>query len=195
MAITVLRFAHNLRPGFALSPGDGRDRAHARTRDDRPRSKSRSIGAISAISTRRSSISTACGLASSSRRSSTGHDDRRGVRALLFHDRKESRGVLGMESDAAVRSRPAETADLVAAMYGVAAVEEDRVWHGRIVICSRKPRPLQPLRTIGAAGCPVSGSARGHDKMVARRAIDINGHLLGALVHRDKDICAGRGCA
>jgi len=93
-----------------------------------------------------------------------------------------------MKSDAAVRGGPAEPVDFVAPMDRVPAMEEDRIRHGRVVIFLRKPRPLQPLGMIGAVGRAVSGSARRHDKLVARRAVDRNRHALTALVDRDEDV-------
>src|SRR5450759_63134 len=55
-----------------------------------------------------------------------GHHDA-GVVHPLLHQREQQRGVLRMQADAAMRGRPAEMRDLVAAMDGVAAIEEDRI--------------------------------------------------------------------
>src|SRR5690242_21104269 len=77
--------------------------------------------------------------------------------------------------------------DLVAAVDRIAAVEEDRVRHGRIVVFLREPRSFHSLRPIGAAGGAVAGAAGGNDPAVPRRAVDRHRHLLRTLIDGDED--------
>src|SRR6185312_5625945 len=59
------------------------------------------------------------------RRAFAGDDDARVLRVLL-HQLEQDLGIVRMQADAAVRRRAAEMRDLVAAVDGVAFVEEDR---------------------------------------------------------------------
>src|SRR5262245_4175827 len=95
-----------------------------------------------------------------------------------------------MQPDAAVRGGTAEAMDLVAAVDRIAAVEEDRVRHGRVVVFLREPRSFHALGSIGAAGGAVAGAAGGHHPAVARHAVDGDRHPLRALVDGDEDIGA-----
>ena len=58
-----------------------------------------------------------------------------------------------------MRGRTTEAVDLVAAVDRIAAVEKDRVWHGRVVVFLREPRFFHSLRLIGAIGRAVARAA------------------------------------
>src|SRR5262249_52558901 len=122
------------------------------------------------------------------------HDGRVAHSPLL--DQGEQRGgIRRMQSDTAVGSGAAEAMDLVTAMDRVTAVEEDRIWHGRVVVQFREPHPFHSLRPIRAAGRAIAGAARRNNPAVAWHAVHRNRHLLRALVDGDEDIRAGSSCA
>src|SRR5664279_396276 len=50
-----------------------------------------------------------------------------GIAHMLLHQPEQNGGVLRMQADAAMRGRAAEMRDLVAAVDGIAFVEEDRI--------------------------------------------------------------------
>ena len=60
--------------------------------------------------------------------------DRRRAHAFAFDNTVKGRGIAGIEPHAAVRGRAAEPRNLVGAVNGEAAVEEDRMRHRRIII-------------------------------------------------------------
>ena len=94
------------------------------------------------------------------------------TRSFTSANSSAARRVVGMQADAAVRGRPAEMRDLVGAVDGVAAVEEDRIGHRRPVVFAREPFARQPLRLVGAVGRAVAHARGRHRPFVARRAID-----------------------
>ena len=61
------------------------------------------------------------------------NNDRGGAHAFALHEAEEDRSVAGIEPHTAVRGRAAEMRNLVAAVDGEAAIEENRMRHRRIV--------------------------------------------------------------
>src|SRR5436305_5240937 len=97
-----------------------------------------------------------------------------------------------MQANAAVRGRPAQMADLVAAVNCKPATEEDRIGHWRIVIFFGEPYPFEPFRMIRAIGGAVARPPGRHGPFVARHAVDFDGHPLLILIDVDDHI---RFCA
>src|SRR5262249_61779196 len=104
--------------------------------------------------------------------------------ARTLHQSIQSAGVSWMQTDAAVRRGTAEPADLVAAVNGVSAMEENGMGHRRVVVLLREPAPGQPLRPVATVRRGVAGAAGRNSKAIARHAVDQDGHLLSALVDR-----------
>src|SRR5580700_3961672 len=117
---------------------------------------------------------------------------------LVYHDRgaahafpldqvEQDGGVVRIEPYATVRGRSAEPRDFVSAVNGVAAMEENRIRHRRIVIEPRKPAPRHHLRVIGAGRRDVALPGGRDPPVIARHAVDADLHgLAGAVdVHDD----------
>ena len=60
------------------------------------------------------------------------HYNRCCAHAFALDEAKQDRGIAGIEPHAAVRRRPAELRDVVGAVDGIAAVEEDRMGIGEL---------------------------------------------------------------
>ena len=114
-----------------------------------------------------------------------------GVAHMLLHQPEQNGGVLRMQADAAMRGRAAEMRDLVAAVDGVAAVEEDRIGHRRPVVFAREPFALEPLRPVGAVRRAIAPARGRHRPFVAGRAVDRDRQALRRFVHGHHD--AGLG--
>src|SRR6516225_3049567 len=119
------------------------------------------------------------------------NDDGRVAHAPLLHQCEQRCGIRRMEPDTAMRGRTTEAVDLVAAVDRIAAVEKDRVWHGRVVVLLREPRPFHSLRPIGATRRAIAGAAGRNYPSVTRHAVHRHRHLLHRLVDRDEDTCTG----
>ena len=115
------------------------------------------------------------------------NDDTGVACAMLPHDAKQGRGIGGVKPDAAMRGGAAKPGNLVAAMDRIAALEEDRVRHRRIIVLAGEPSSLQPGGGICSVRRAVAGAPRRNRPVVPRRAVDRDGHSLGALVYRDDD--------
>src|SRR5258707_15386054 len=89
--------------------------------------------------------------------------------------RAQRGGVRGMQPYAAMGSGAAEAVDLVTAVDRIAAVGEDRMRHGGVVIFLRKTRSFQPLPPIGADRGAVAGAAGRKHPAVGGHAGDGNG--------------------
>ena len=84
------------------------------------------------------------------------HHDRGVLHAFAADDAEQHGGVAGMQAYAAVRRRPAKLGNVVAAVDGKTAVEEDRVRHRRIVVFVREPLRRHGPRMEDAGRCAVS---------------------------------------
>src|ERR1700730_15035084 len=69
------------------------------------------------------------------------YHDRGAAHAFAFEQVEQDGGVVRVETHAAVRGRSAQPRDFVSAVNGVAAMEENRIRHRRIVIQAREPAP------------------------------------------------------
>src|SRR6267142_982204 len=99
--------------------------------------------------------------------------------AVTLDQRIQCRRMRRVQPDAAMRSRTAETAEVVGAVDRKTVIEEYRMRHRRIVIFPRKPAPRHHLRMKDAARGAVA-AAPGRDRpAVARRAVDAHRHVLG----------------
>src|SRR5262245_17097917 len=77
-------------------------------------------------------------------------------------------------------------------MDGVAAVEEDRVRHRRVVVFAREPAARHHLRTEDAARRAEAATPRRYRPAIARLAVDRDGHALVRLVDANVDARASR---
>ena len=93
--------------------------------------------------------------------------------------------MVRIEPHAAVRGRSAEPRDFVSAVNGVAAMEENRIRHRRIVIEPREPAPRHHLRVIGAGRRDVAVPGGRHPPVIARHAVDADLHGLAGAVDID----------
>src|SRR5262245_48155088 len=92
-----------------------------------------------------------------------------------------------MKPNAAVRRWPAEIADVGRAMDGVAAIEEHRPWHRRIVILLRPVLRRQPVGIPLAGRGPVTAPATRYRKSVDEPFVEIDVHpLVGEVDTRDQ---------
>src|SRR5262245_29899384 len=90
-------------------------------------------------------------------------DDDPGVaQAVFLRQAEEDRRVFRMQTDAAMRGRPAEALDFISGMHRIAAVEEDRVRHRRIVVFARAMIARSKIGAPGA-GRRYKALARGGD--------------------------------
>src|SRR5262249_34922059 len=101
----------------------------------------------------------------------SGNDNGRVAHAPLVHQCEQRCGIRRMEPDTAMRGRTTEVVDLVAAVDRIAAVEKDRVWHGRVVVLLREPRPFHSLRPVGATPRAIATAAGRNYPSVTRHAV------------------------
>src|SRR4029077_13551965 len=106
---------------------------------------------------------------------------------MLFDQREQDGSVLWMQSDAAVRCRTAEMSDLVTAVNGVTAIEENRIRHRRPIVFARKTFPRQPLGAIASIRRAVSPARRRNRPLIAQRTADCGRYPLRRLVNGDYD--------
>src|SRR4029077_17001178 len=85
--------------------------------------------------------------------------DRGVVHAYPADDAEQHSRGARMQAHAAVRRRPAELGDVVAAVDGETAVEEDRVRHRRVVVFAREPARRHGPRMKDAGRRPEAGPA------------------------------------
>ena len=115
------------------------------------------------------------------------HHDGGAAHAFALNDAVQHGGIRRVQSYAAVRGRPAKPCDLVAAVNGKPAVEEDRVRHRRIVVFAREPARRHHLRMIGAARRAVAGAAGRDLPDITRLAVDDDAHGLARAADLDQD--------
>src|SRR5262245_35484636 len=83
-------------------------------------------------------------------------DNPRVAPAGLLDQRIEAGRMRGRESHAAMRNGPSELPDVAGAVDCIAAPEEHRIGHWRIIVFPRIPHPHQTYRTVGAPRCAVA---------------------------------------
>src|SRR5262249_25947620 len=79
------------------------------------------------------------------------YNDRGIAGAFLLDHPIQQGGILGMKSNAAMRSGSTQPRDVIAAVNRVPLVKEDGVGHWRIVIGLGEPHPLKAFRRVNAA--------------------------------------------
>lgn len=115
------------------------------------------------------------------------HHDRGAAHAFALDQAEQNSGIARIEPHAAMRGRPAQLRNLVGAVDGESAIEEDRMRHRGIIVFAREPAPGQHLRVVGARRCNVSPPRRRNPPVVARHAVDDDGHSLTRAVDVDDD--------
>ncbi|ESX11548.1 hypothetical protein X768_10700 [Mesorhizobium sp. LSJC265A00] len=114
----------------------------------------------------------------------------------VFDQLVEVGGIVGMQPHAAMRRRPSQPLDGVGRMHGVAAAEEDRMRHRRVVVFLRMPHLVHAGR-LERAGRRDMRTVAGRDLPgESRPAIDQHFHgLLRQRNTRHDLVCRGMGGA
>jgi len=117
-------------------------------------------------------------------------DDARVPSPERLHQRIKVRRVRRVQADAAMRGRAAEALDIGGGVHGVAAVEEHRMRHRRIVVFLGIPHRRQARRPERAGRRDVAAPCRRDLPLVGRPAVDRHGHAL----RRDIDLRQQLAC-
>src|SRR5262245_56438395 len=95
-----------------------------------------------------------------------------------------------------MRSGPAETRGLIAAVDRIAFIEENRIRHRRPIVFARKPLALESLRPIAAVRCVVTPAPRRHRPAITIGSVNLNAQALRRFIDCDHDtgpgICDGK---
>jgi hypothetical protein len=109
---------------------------------------------------------------------SINHPDAGAAATVALDQRVESGSIGGVQPDAAMGCRSAEPAHILGAVNGVAAIEEHRIRHRRVLILAGIVHPLQILRTEAAARRVIAAPSGRHLPDRIGPAIDRHIHSL-----------------